>query len=96
MEGGKTPSRSPLLLQHPPEAFNRIVVVAAPSGQALPPKARMPMGQRRRALVRPVEATAIDDQPHRFSRGATRGHPWMAIVPKPLGITLRDDFLEDF
>jgi hypothetical protein len=80
MEGSKTLSSSHLILQHTPEAFNRIEVMAAPSGQKRQPKARLPMGERRRERVRAVDATAIDDQHHLFPRGTKRGHHLLDIA----------------
>ena len=57
---------------------------------------RLPVGERRRALVRPVDATAVDDHDHRFAGVAKERHAWMDIWATPLGITMRHDFLEDF
>jgi len=60
------------------------------------PKPRLPVGQRRRQLVRAVDATAIDDHDALFPGGAKEGHHLMDILPKPFGIKLGDDFIEDF
>jgi len=61
LEIGKTAAGPNLILHHPPKAFNGIEMVAASGWQALQPKVRLPMGQRRGECVRPVDATVIDD-----------------------------------
>jgi len=72
MEVGKTPSSSDLLLQHAPEAFHGIEVMATSRWQAMPPKLRVPVGQRRRERGRAVNAAAVDHHDHRFPGGAKR------------------------
>jgi hypothetical protein len=69
LEIGKTAAGSNLVLQHAPEAFHGIEVVAAPGWQELQPKSRMPMGQGRCERVRSVDATATDDHHHLFPVG---------------------------
>ena len=96
LEIGKTAAGPNLVLQDTPEAFNGIEVVAAVGRQELQPKSSMPMGQRRGERVRAVDATAIDDHHHLFPCGGKGGHDLMDILSKPLGIKLRDDFIEDF
>ena len=59
-------------------------------------KLRLPVGERRRELVRPVDATAVDDHDHCFAGVAKERHDLMDILAKPLGIKLGDDFIEDF
>jgi len=46
-------------------------------------------------LVRPMDATAIDDHHDLFAGCAEGGHHLMDVVPKSLGIKLRDDLIED-
>jgi len=96
LEVAKTAPSSNLVLQHAPEAFNGIEVVAASGGQELEPKSAMPMGQRRGERVCAVDATAIDDQHHLCASGGQGGHELMDILPKPCGIKLRDNLIEDF
>ena len=96
LEVGKTPSSPDPVLQHAPEAFNRIEVVAAPRWQAMQPKLRVPVGQRRCELVRSVEATPVDDHHDRFPGMAKEHHYLMDIWAKPLCIKMGDDFIEDF
>jgi hypothetical protein len=63
---GTTPSGADPLLQHAPEACNRIEVVTTVGRQEMQPTLRMPVGQRRGELVRPVDATAVGDPDHLF------------------------------
>jgi hypothetical protein len=92
----RTTAPSPaLVLPYTPEAFQGIEMVTASGGQELPPQASLPRGERRRQRVRPGEATALDDHHPRFPGGGKAGHHWMDRVPKPLGIPLRDDLIED-
>lgn len=56
LEIGKTAAGPNLVLQHAPEAFHGIKVMAAPGWQALQPKSCMPMGQGRCERVRAVDA----------------------------------------
>ena len=55
----------------------------------------LPVGECRRELMRPVDATAIDDHDHGFAGMAKERHDLLEIVPKPLGIKMRNDFIED-
>ena len=96
LEIRKTAPSPDFVLQDTPEAFNGIEMVTASGWQELQPKAPLPMGERRGERVRSVDATAIDDHHHLFPSGGKDGHHLMDIVPKPLGIKLRDDLIEDF
>ena len=96
LESGETAPGPPLVLPHTLEAFYRIAVVAGSCWQALQPKARLPMGQRRCERGRPVQAAALDDHHDLLPRGAKRRHHLVDRVPNPLGIKLEDDFIEDF
>src|SRR5262245_19668266 len=96
LEIRKTAPTPELVLQDTPAAFNGIEIMPASGGPELSPKSSRPMGQRRGQRVRPVAATAVDDHHHLFPRGGKGGHDLMDRLPKPLGITLRDDFIEDF
>ena len=96
LESGETAAGPNLVLQHTPEAFNGIEMVAASGGQELQPQAPLPMSQRRGERVRPVDTTTIDDHHDLFPRRAKRGHHLMDIVPKSCGIKLWNDLIEDF
>ena len=50
MQIGKTPSGADPILQHAPEAFNRIEVMTTVGRQEMQPKLLVPVGQRRREL----------------------------------------------
>ena len=43
-----------------------------------------------------MKTTAVDDEDHLFPGVAQEGHQLMDILPKPLRIKLRDDFIQDF
>jgi len=58
MQIGKAPAGANPLLHHPPEAFDGVEVVTTVGWQEMQPKLLVPVGQRRRELVRPVDATA--------------------------------------
>src|SRR5262245_14324729 len=96
LEIGETAAGSNSVLQHTPEAFSRIEMVTAAGWEELQPKAPLPMGERRGECVRPVDATAIDDHHDLFAGCTEGGHHLMDILPKSLGIKLRDNFIEDF
>ena len=81
LEISKTPSSSNPLLHHPPKAFDGIEVVATMRWQEMQPKLLVPVGQRRRELVRPVDATAVDDHDRLFPGFAEGRHHLMEILP---------------
>src|SRR5215510_10990741 len=96
MQIGKTPSSADPVLQHAPEAFNRIEMVSTMRRQEMQPKLLVPVGERRRELMRPVYATAVGHHDHLFARVAKEGHHLMDVLAKPLrlkmgGIRLRRD-----
>ena len=96
MQIGKTPSGADPVLQHAPEAFHRMEMVAAMRRQEMQPKLLVPVGQRRRELVRPVDATAVSHHDHLFAGVAKEGHHLMDVVAKPLRLKMRDNLIEDF
>jgi len=96
MQVGKAPSGADPVLHHAPEAFNGIEVVAATRRQEMQPKLLVPVCQRRRELVRPVDATAVDNHDHLFPGVAKEGHHLMDILAQPLRIKMGDDLREDF
>ena len=95
VQSGKAPSGANLVLPHPLEAFNGMQGVTTVSREHIPPKLFVPVGQRRRELLRPVEATAVGDHDHLLARVAQAGQHWMAIVAQPLRLNMGHDLVED-
>jgi hypothetical protein len=95
MQIGKTPSGADPVLHHPPEPFDGIEMVATMSRQYMQPKLLVPVGQRRRELFRPVDATAVGDHDHLFPSVAKEGHHLMDILAQPLRVKLRDDLIDN-
>jgi hypothetical protein len=96
MQIGKASSGPDPVFHHAPKPLNGIEVVSTASRQEMQPKPRMPVGQRRRQLVCPVDATPVDDHHHLFPAMDKEGHYLMDILPKPFGIKLGDNLIEDF
>jgi hypothetical protein len=96
MQIGKTPSGTDPVFHHAPEAFNRIEVVATMRRQEMQPKLLVPVGQRRREPVRPMDATAVGHHDHLFAGTAKEGHPLMDVLAQPLRIKMGDHLREDF
>jgi hypothetical protein len=96
MQIGKTPSGADPILQHAPEAFNRIEVMTTVGRQEMQPKLLVPVGQRRRELFCPVDATAVGHHDHLFAGMAKEGHHLMDILAQPLCLKMGDDLVEDF
>src|SRR5215472_16020039 len=96
MQIRKTPSGTDPVLQHAPEAFYRIEVVATMRRQEMQPKLLVPVGQRRRQLGCPVDATAVGHHDHLFAAVTKNGHHLMNILAKSLRIKLRHDLIEHF
>ncbi len=96
MQIGTTPPSTDSVLHHAPEAFNRIEVVSAVSRQEMQPKLFVPVCQRRRELVRPMDATAVGHHDHLFAGTAKEGHHLMDVLAKPLRIKMGDHLREDF
>ena len=96
MQIGKTSSGADPVLQYAPEAFKRVEVVTTVGRQEMQPKLLVPVGQRRRELFRPVDATAVGDHDHLFAGVAKEGHHLMDILAQPLRIKMGDDLIEDF
>ena len=96
MQIGKTPSSADPVLQHAPEAFNRIEMVSTMRRQEMQPKLLVPVGERRRELMRPVDATAVGHHDHLFARAAKEGHHLMDVLAKPLCLKMGDNLIEDF
>src|SRR5262245_65502432 len=91
LEVGKTPSSPDLVLQHAPETFNRIQMVAASRGQKIQLKLLVPVRKRRREFVRPMDPTEIDHHNDLFPRAAKDVHHLIDILAKTPGNQLRDN-----
>jgi hypothetical protein len=96
MQIGQTPPGTDPVLHHAPEAFNRIEVVATMRRQEIQPKLLVPVSERRRELVRPMDATAVGHHDHLFAGVAKEGHHLMDVLAKPLRIKMGDHLIEDF
>jgi hypothetical protein len=75
--------------------FDGIEMVATMSRQYMQPKLLVPVGQRRRELFRPVDATAVGDHDHLFPSVAKEGHHLMDILAQPLRVEMRDDLIDN-
>lgn len=51
----------------------------------------VPVRKRRRALVRPMDATALHHHDHLLPRAATERQHWVARVANPRSLTLGND-----
>jgi hypothetical protein len=91
----KTSAGTDRVLQHAPEAFDRIEVRPTPSWPEMPPKRLVPVGQRRRELMGPVDATAVSDHDHRFPRVAKESHHWMDLLTEPRRVKMRDNLIDN-
>ena len=96
MQIGETPSSTDPILQHAPEAFNRIEVMPTVGRQEMQSKLLVPVCQRRRKLFRPVDATAVGDHDHLFTSVAKEGHHLMDILAQSLRIKMGHDLVADF
>src|SRR4029453_3177213 len=66
------------------------------SRQEIQRKLLVPVGECRRELVRPMDATAVGHHDHLFASVAKAGHHWMDVLAKPLCINMGDSLIEDF
>ena len=71
-------------------------MVATMRRQKMQPKLLVPVGERRRELMRPVDATAVGHHDYLFARVAKEGHHLMDVLAKPLCLKMRDNLIEDF
>jgi hypothetical protein len=85
---GKPPTSAALLLQYAPKAGDGMEMGAPRGGEAGPAQRLLPGGERRRALGRPMAATAVDDPEHCCAGGAKEGHPWREGWAQPRRLTL--------
>ena len=96
MQIGETPSGTDPVLHHAPEAFNGVEVVPTMRRQEMQPKLLVPVGQRRRELLRPMDATAVGHHDHLFAGMAKEGHHLRDVLAQPLRIKMGDNLIEDF
>ena len=96
MQIGKTPSSTAPVLQHAPEAFNRVEMMPTVGRQERQPKLLMPVGQCRGQFVCPMDATAVDDHHALFRGVAKKRHQLMAILTTPVRIQRGDNLVADF
>src|SRR5262245_66260952 len=71
-------------------------LVSAPGWEYIQAKLLVPVRQRGRELVCPVDATAVNDHQDLFPGMAKERHHLMDIFAKPLRLNAGDDFIEDF
>ena len=71
-------------------------MVAAMRRQEMPPHLLVPVGQRRRELGRPVDATAVSHQDPLFAGVAKEGQHLLDVVAQPLRLKMGDNLIEDF
>jgi hypothetical protein len=96
LEVRKTPPGPNPVLHHAPKTFDRIEMVFTARWQKMQTTLPVPVRKRRGELVRPMDPTAIDCHNDRFP-GTTQDRPHvMDRLPEPLGLKMRDDFIEDF
>jgi hypothetical protein len=93
---GQTPSSTDPVLQHAPEAFDRIEVVSAMRWQEIQPKLLVPVCERRHELMGPMDATTVSHHDHLFAGVAKEGHHLMEVLAKPLRIKMGDHLIKDF
>jgi len=95
MQIGKTPSGADPVFHHTPETFHGIEMVAATSRQERPLQLLVPVCQRRRELVRPMNATAVGHHHDLFPSMAQEGHHLMDVLTQSLRIKMGHDLIAD-
>jgi hypothetical protein len=93
---GKTPSGTEPVFHHAPEAFKRIEVVATRRRHERPPQRLVPVGQRRREPVRPMDATAVGPHDPLCAGTATEGPHLMDVWAQPRRLNMGDHLREAF
>src|SRR5262245_34167715 len=96
MQIGQTPSGPDPVLQYAPEACNRVEVVATMRRQEMQPTRLVPVCQRRRKLVRSMNATAVGPHDHLFAGGAKAGHHLLDVLSQPLRLKKGEPLISDF
>jgi hypothetical protein len=95
MEIGKTSSSADHVLHDTPEAFDRIEVMATMGRQEMEAKLILIVVEGRVKLMRPMDATAIDDHDNLFASFPKDPHDLMDILAQFLGIKMGHDLIED-
>jgi hypothetical protein len=95
-EIAQTSSGANGLLHHPPEAFDRVEMVATMGRQEVKTTCAVVVVEGRIELMRPMDPTAVDDHHHLFAGFAEDRHHLMEILTQLLGSKVRHDFVEDF
>jgi hypothetical protein len=95
-EVAKTAARAHGVLQHAPEAFDRIEMVPTMGREEVEAPWAGVMVEGRVELVRPMDPAAVADQHDLFAGVLAGRHHLVEIVAQLLGITVRHDFIEDF
>ena len=96
MEMGKTPSGTDGVLHHPPEAFERVEVMATMRREDMEAQRAVVVVEGRVQLVRPMDPAPIDDHHDLFPGCAEGRHDLMERVAQLLGITMGHDLIEHF
>jgi hypothetical protein len=92
---GKASSSADGVLHHPPEAFDGIEVMATMGRQEMEAKLILIVGEGRVKLMRPMNATAVDDHDDLFASFPKDTHDLMEILAQLLGIKMGHDLIED-
>ena len=95
-EIAQTSSRANGILHHPPEAFDRVEMVATMGRQKVETTFAVVVVKGRVELMRPMDPAPIDDHHHLFAGFAEDRHHLMEILTQLLGSKMRHDFIEDF
>jgi hypothetical protein len=96
LEGAETAPRSNRVLHHPPEAFDRVEVMAAVGGEEMEVQLSRIMCQGGGQFFGPMDATAIDDPHDLFIGFAKDVHDLMQILAQGFCVNMRHDLIEDF
>ena len=96
LEGAETTPCSNGVLQHPPEAFDRVEVMATMGWQEMQAQLAVVVLEGRVELVRSMNPAAIHDHDNLFLGVPEGRHHLMEILAQFLGIKMRHDFIEDF
>jgi hypothetical protein len=96
MQIGKTPSGADPVLQHAPEAFNGVEVMATMGRQEMEAQLALIVVEGGVQLMRPMDPAPVDNHDDVFAGFAEDRHHLMEIVAQLLGIKMGDDFIEDF
>src|SRR5262245_7468407 len=94
LEGAETTPCSNGVLQHPPEAFDRVEVMATMGWQEMQAQLAVVVLEGRVELVRSMNPAAIHDHDNLFLGVPEGRHHLMEILAQFLSIKMRHDFIE--